>query len=78
MASNVGGLSEVIQDGETGFLRDPHDVEGMSAVVMQLLADEERRRAVGLRARERAKKAFGRDKIVGEYVALYEELLGGE
>jgi N-acetyl-alpha-D-glucosaminyl L-malate synthase BshA len=75
VASNVGGLHEVIQDGETGFLRDPHDVEGMSEVVMELLRDEDKRQSIGLRARERAKRDFGRDKIVGDYVSLYEELL---
>jgi glycosyltransferase involved in cell wall biosynthesis len=65
----------VIEDGETGFLFDPHDVEGMSGVVVDLFNDEERRRAMGLKGRERAKKDFGKDKVVGEYVSLYESLL---
>ena len=47
----------------------------MSEIVLALLRDDERRRAVGLKARDRAKKAFGRDKIVREYVELYERLL---
>jgi N-acetyl-alpha-D-glucosaminyl L-malate synthase BshA len=75
VASNIGGLHEVIEDGETGFLFDPHDVEGMSGVVIDLFNDEERRRAMGLKGRERAKKDFGKDKVVGEYVSLYESLL---
>ena len=75
VASNVGGLHEVVQDGETGFLFDPHDVAGMSDVIVRLFGDEEWRRAVGLKARERAKRDFGKDKIVGEYMSLYEELL---
>jgi N-acetyl-alpha-D-glucosaminyl L-malate synthase BshA len=75
VASNIGGLHEVIQDGETGFLFDPHDVAGMSDVILRLFGDEEWRRAVGLKARERAKRDFGKDRIVGEYMSLYEELL---
>jgi N-acetyl-alpha-D-glucosaminyl L-malate synthase BshA len=75
VASNVGGLHEVMQDGETGFLFDPHDVAGMSDVIVRLFGDEEWRRAVGLKARERAKRDFGKDRIVGEYMSLYEELL---
>jgi N-acetyl-alpha-D-glucosaminyl L-malate synthase BshA len=75
VASNIGGLHEVIQDGETGFLFDPHDVAGMSDMIVRLFGDEERRRAIGLNARERAKRDFGRDRIVGEYMSLYEELL---
>ena len=59
VASNVGGLHEVIEDGQTGFLRDPHDVAGMSEIVGRLFADEEWRRSIGFKARERAKRDFG-------------------
>lgn len=76
VTSNIGGLGEVITDGETGFLRDPHDVPGMTSVILELFRDEDYRRRIGLQARERAKRGFGRDKIVAEYVALYEGLLG--
>jgi N-acetyl-alpha-D-glucosaminyl L-malate synthase BshA len=75
VASNIGGLHEVVRDGETGFLFDPHDVRGMSETVAALLRDEGRRRAVGLKARERVEREFGRERIVGQYVSLYEELL---
>lgn len=75
VASNVGGLHEVIEEGETGFLRDPHDADGMSEVVMRLFKDEDLRTSIGFKARERAKKAFGKDKIVGEYINLYDTLL---
>jgi N-acetyl-alpha-D-glucosaminyl L-malate synthase BshA len=75
VASNIGGLREVIRDGETGFLFDPHDIRGMSDVILRLLGDPDLRREVGLRARERAERDFGRDKIVGQYVSLYERLL---
>ena len=75
VASNIGGLGEVIKDGETGFLFDPHDVEGMSDTILSLFRDDNRRSDVGYKARERAKRDFGKDKIVDEYVALYEELL---
>jgi N-acetyl-alpha-D-glucosaminyl L-malate synthase BshA len=75
VASNIGGLHEVIENGETGYLFDPHDVRGMSEVIIGLFDDDQRRRDIGLKARERAKRDFGKDKIVGEYVSLYEELL---
>jgi N-acetyl-alpha-D-glucosaminyl L-malate synthase BshA len=75
VASNIGGLHEVIRNGETGFLFDPHDVRGMSDVIIRLLSDGGWRREVGKKARERAKRDFSRDAIVGEYVSLYEELL---
>jgi N-acetyl-alpha-D-glucosaminyl L-malate synthase BshA len=76
VTSNIGGLSEVITEGETGFLRDPHDVRGMSDVVLKLFQNEDYRRSIGLKARERAKRDFGKDKIVAEYLKLYEDLTG--
>ncbi|MFQ5511388.1 MAG: N-acetyl-alpha-D-glucosaminyl L-malate synthase BshA [Candidatus Krumholzibacteriia bacterium] len=75
VTSNIGGLGEVIHDGETGFLHDPHDVAGMSSVIVRLFEDDEWRKSIGLKARERARKDFGKDKIVGEYLRLYEEFL---
>jgi N-acetyl-alpha-D-glucosaminyl L-malate synthase BshA len=75
VTSNIGGLREVVVDGETGFLCDPHDDKGMSEVVLRLLRDEPWRKNMGFKARERVQKYFGRDKIVGEYITLYESLL---
>jgi N-acetyl-alpha-D-glucosaminyl L-malate synthase BshA len=75
VTSNIGGLGEVIQDGETGFLLDPHDVAGMSSIIVRLFQDDDWRQRIGLKARERARKDFGRDKIVGDYLRLYEDVI---
>ncbi len=75
VTSNIGGLGEVIQDGETGFLLDPHDVAGMSSIIVRLFQDDDWRQSIGLKARERARKDFGRDKIVGHYLRLYEDVI---
>jgi N-acetyl-alpha-D-glucosaminyl L-malate synthase BshA len=75
VTSNIGGLHEVIREGETGYLRDPHDADGMSEVVINLLDDDELRSRVGFKARESAKRDFGKDKIVAEYRSFYERLL---
>ncbi|MEE9270687.1 MAG: N-acetyl-alpha-D-glucosaminyl L-malate synthase BshA [Candidatus Krumholzibacteria bacterium] len=75
VTSNIGGLGEVIQDGETGFLLDPHDVAGMSSIIVRLFQDDDWRQSIGLKARERARKDFGRDKIVGDYLRLYEDVI---
>ena len=47
VGSRVGGLHEVIVDGETGFLCDPHDVECMTRLVLALLTNEQYRRKTG-------------------------------
>jgi N-acetyl-alpha-D-glucosaminyl L-malate synthase BshA len=75
VASNVGGLSEVIEHGETGFLFGPRDVAAMSEIILKLFTDEGLHGRVGFKSRERARKDFGKDKIVREYVGLYNELL---
>jgi N-acetyl-alpha-D-glucosaminyl L-malate synthase BshA len=75
VASNIGGLHEVVEDGDTGFLFDPHDADGMSAVITELFQDGTRRKEIGLKARERAKRDFGKDKIVEEYISFYEDIV---
>jgi N-acetyl-alpha-D-glucosaminyl L-malate synthase BshA len=75
VGSRVGGLHEVIIEGETGFLCDPHDVSCMSRLVLSLLASEDYRRTMGEKARKRAIENFGRKELVGQYLAVYRDLL---
>ncbi len=75
VGSRIGGLPEVVSDGETGFLCSPHDIGCMRELVLGLLRDEERRRATGTRARERAIREFGRDKIVDQYLSVYRQVV---
>jgi N-acetyl-alpha-D-glucosaminyl L-malate synthase BshA len=75
VGSRVGGLHEVVVDGETGFLCDPLDAGCMTDLVLSLLTNEQRRREMGARARERAKRDFARDRIVAQYVDVYRRLI---
>jgi N-acetyl-alpha-D-glucosaminyl L-malate synthase BshA len=75
VGSRVGGLHEVIDDGETGFLCDPHDVECMTRLVLSLLDSDDYRRSMGKKARERAVKDFGRERIVNQYIDVYRRLV---
>jgi len=76
VGSNVGGLHEVIDHGETGFLCDPHDVECMADCLISMFRNEDRRRDMGLKGRERARRNFGKDKIIEQYMDLYRDVLG--
>jgi N-acetyl-alpha-D-glucosaminyl L-malate synthase BshA len=73
VASRVGGIPEVIRDGETGALRDVGDVDGMAASAIDLLADESRWRTTSRAAAADARERFALEKILAQYVALYEE-----
>jgi L-malate glycosyltransferase len=75
IASRVGGIPEVVTDGETGFLSEVGDVEKMSADAARLVADEELRREMGRRARESAISRYSTDLIIPQYINFYERVL---
>jgi L-malate glycosyltransferase len=77
IASRVGGLPEVVDEGVTGFLRPVGDVEGMAEAALSLLTDEPRRRAFGLEARKQAVERFGQAAVVGQYRRVYEKAVAG-
>lgn len=75
IASRVGGIPEVIDDGETGFLSEVGDVEKMATDAGKLLADPELRRAMGRRARESAVSRYRTDIVIPRYIEFYERVL---
>ena len=76
IATRVGGLPEVVVDGECGYLFAVGDVEGMARAASGLLADPARRRAMGEAGRRRAVASFGQDAVVSRYRAIYERVTG--
>jgi L-malate glycosyltransferase len=72
---NVGGLPEVVREGETGFLRPPADVEGMSQGALELLQDPARWQAMSTLAARDARARFSQDAVVAQYEALYQSTL---
>jgi len=75
VASDVGGLPEVIVHGETGFLLPLGDIAGMAAAAVELLGDPARLTLFRTQARRRAEQHFDAVQIIPQYEALYEELL---
>jgi glycosyltransferase involved in cell wall biosynthesis len=76
VASNVGGLPEVVIDGATGFLHPPSDVERMAESGIRLLSDPARHARMAAEGVQSAKERFSADRIVPLYAALYERTLG--
>jgi N-acetyl-alpha-D-glucosaminyl L-malate synthase BshA len=77
VASNVGGLPEVVADGEVGFLHGAGDVEAMAASVGHLLDDPALRARLGAAARARAESLFPVEPAVDRYEAIYRRVLAG-
>jgi glycosyltransferase involved in cell wall biosynthesis len=78
IGSDAGGLPEVVQHAETGYLLPVGAVEGMAARALELLRDDERRRAMGHAGRRRAATLFGVDRIVTQYEQYYERVLAAK
>jgi N-acetyl-alpha-D-glucosaminyl L-malate synthase BshA len=76
VASDAGGLPEVVADGETGYLLPVGDVEGMAAAALKLLADGDLHRRFAAASRRRAVEVFGQGAVVGRYRAIYQRLTG--
>lgn len=75
VATRVGGVPEVMVDGETGFLVPPHDHEGMADRIIALLKDEALRDQMGRAALERARERFTVERMVEETMATYERVV---
>jgi N-acetyl-alpha-D-glucosaminyl L-malate synthase BshA len=75
VASRVGGVPEVVDDGETGFLSDVGDIDKMADDAARLLADEKFRSDMGRRARESAISRYNTDLVIPRYIEFYEKVL---
>ena len=75
ITTNVGGLPEVVDHGETGLLFDVGDTEAMANGALELLRDDRRRLAMGRLGRVRAIERFSEDRVVELYRDVYNSVL---
>jgi N-acetyl-alpha-D-glucosaminyl L-malate synthase BshA len=77
LATAAGGVPEVVADGETGYLIAPGDIDTFARRLDRLVEDPEASRAMGERGRARATELFSANRIVGEYLDFYRQVLDG-
>jgi N-acetyl-alpha-D-glucosaminyl L-malate synthase BshA len=77
IATAVGGLPEVVADGETGYLFPVGDVDSMAEAAIRLLSDDELRARFGRAGRRRAVEHFDQDRVVARYREIYERVVAG-
>lgn len=74
VATDAGGSSEIVIDGETGLLVPVDDRAKLTEALRRAVTDAALRDRLGSAARDHAARAFGMDRFVREFAELYEEL----
>ncbi len=75
VATDTGGIREVVIEGKTGFLVSPLDIQGMSGKLVMLLRDEKLRQAIGQNARYALGPDFQTESMVCDTQHIYESLI---
>jgi glycosyltransferase involved in cell wall biosynthesis len=75
VVSNVGGMIESIEDGIEGFVLDPFDEDGYVKVISTLIDDGKKRKEMGIKAKEKAKKLFSYEKWMSDMDKTLSEIL---
>lgn len=76
IASRVGGLGEVVEEGQTGLLVPPSDPVALAAAIREVLERPDQGRALGTRGRKRVESLFRATAMARRVESLYEEALG--
>ncbi len=74
IATNAGGLPEVVTDGETGFLLPVGDVDGMAARAIEIISDRALQDRLGRNGRHVAETKFNVHEVVPRYRRFYESV----
>lgn len=75
IATNVGGVPEVVTHGVDGYLVEPRDVETAAKYAIEILSRPDRGRAMGQQARTDARKHYCANDVIPMYEAYYEKVL---
>jgi glycosyltransferase involved in cell wall biosynthesis len=76
VATSVGGLLDLVVDGETGIVVSPRDPAALRSALERLLADPDLRRKLGSAGRDRARTLFSWETVTDATVAAYAEAVG--
>lgn len=73
VATQTGGIPEIVEHGETGLLSKPEDSETMCAYLLKLLENDSFSAALGARARKKAVQGYTLENMVNNTLSIYEE-----
>ena len=75
VATKVGGIVDVVEDGKTGFLVPPKNPKALAEAMIRLLSDERLRKIMGKEARKRIDTRFSAQAMVSKIEEVYQELI---
>jgi glycosyltransferase involved in cell wall biosynthesis len=75
VATRVGSLPELIEEGQTGFFVEPGDWEALADRIVRLLQDRDLAERMGMAGRERVRRCYALEGMVHQHEALFERLL---
>jgi glycosyltransferase involved in cell wall biosynthesis len=75
IASRVGGIPGLIEDGRTGILVEPENVQALSSAVIELIKSRPRSRAIGLSGRDFIQMTHSSDCMVEKTIAVYQNFV---
>lgn len=74
VASDVGGVKHMVENGVTGYVVDPDDVESIAQAILKVHHSEDKRRQMGSAARDVALGRFHLDSILDKTLDVYQEI----
>jgi glycosyltransferase involved in cell wall biosynthesis len=77
VATTVGGVPELVDDGQTGWLVPPGDSAALAHRLRELLLDPDQRRVMGAAGQARARQHFSTNRMVSDISKIYDRLLAG-
>ncbi len=77
VASNLGGLPEVIEHGTSGYMFDVGDIDAMAEAGLRIMGDDEHWRSLSEAGRALAEERFSSERVVPQYERYYEQVLRG-
>lgn len=75
IASGVGGLPEVVENGETGLIVAPKDSSALSTAIKWLLGNPQITSEMGIKAKERAENKFSLEQMMEEYSRYFKKIV---
>ena len=71
IASNLGGLADVISHNETGILFEPNNIKSLTDAILKLLEDKEFKELIELKAYQKAQEQFSSTSMTKNFISLY-------